>query len=100
VSDEKKPALVLAAGALEQRAAAFLFGNRESAYGKELEAAVAEVRAWYTPRLLAEYHEDNGPVLWWHFPIQEPPHCGDPGDDGFLPGWHTHWTPIPIPVTP
>jgi hypothetical protein len=99
--DDIKTALELAAGALEQRCAAFLFNDRQSKYGKELEAAAEEVRALYTPRPFAEYHEDIGAVLWWRFPIQEPPYCGWPEDDaGFIPGWHTHWTPIPKPTAP
>lgn len=63
-----------------------------------------------------EWHEDIGPVLWWKFPIEEPPYVGTPNDLGFAikveiteptgkqalnpvlvggwPGYHTHWTPI------
>lgn len=69
-------------------------------------------------RPLAEYHEDFGPVLWWRFPVTEPPYVGSPLDTGrtlkvivdgqiFLPmvggwpGYHTHWTPLPpIPKKP
>jgi hypothetical protein len=49
------------------------------------------------PRLPAEWHEDTGPVLWWHFPIEEPPYVGTPLDDAW-PGYHTHWTPIQVPA--
>jgi len=35
------------------------------------------------PRPLAEYREDMGPVLWWKFPIEEPPYVGTPSDLGF-----------------
>src|SRR5690349_2602221 len=24
------------------------------------------------------WHDDDGSVLWWHFPIQEPPYVGSP----------------------
>ena len=72
-------------------------------------------------RTLAEWHEDDGPVLWWKFPLSEPPYVGSPLDTGFpvevtirdsvrgytytqhfggWPGYHTHWTPIPTPTSP
>lgn len=44
-----------------------------------------------------EYHEDMGNVLWWRFPIVEPPYVGMP-DDSDWPGYHTHFTPIPMPM--
>lgn len=50
-------------------------------------------------RPLAEWHEDDGPVLWWSFPVQEPPYSGDPNDLDW-PGYHTHWTPVVIPKDP
>lgn len=64
-------------------------------------------------RPLAEWHEDDGPALWWRFPIMEPLYVGTPLDcptrveiaiDGWVtdtrkfggwPGYHTHWTPLP-----
>ncbi|WP_211296433.1 hypothetical protein [Paenibacillus donghaensis] len=46
-----------------------------------------------------EWHEDIGPVLWWTFPIEEPPYCGSPLDVDW-PGYHTHWTPLIIPAAP
>jgi hypothetical protein len=75
-------------------------------------------------RPIEEYHEDMGDVLWWKFPIEEPPYCGSPNDLGYTvesemvmrrygqkeitkliresvggwPGYHTHWTPIEIPT--
>lgn len=53
-----------------------------------------------------EWHEDFGDVLWWRFPIQEPPWVGSPlGDDwptmetpdGTRVPYYTHWTPIAVP---
>lgn len=41
-----------------------------------------------------EYHEDDGPVLWWKVPIAEPPYCGTALDDDF-PDYVTHWSPLP-----
>lgn len=58
----------------------------------------------HTLRPASEYHEDYGTVLWWHLPIEEPPHVGTPNDTdwqeamkgGWSPSeWYTHWTPIP-----
>lgn len=49
-----------------------------------------------TPRQLADLHEDDGTVLWWRMPVEEPPYCGSPLADDW-PGCHTHWTPILVP---
>jgi hypothetical protein len=76
-----------------------------------------------TARPLSEWHEDIGPVLWWKFPVDEPPYVGTPldlgetivvhahngqvpkriahFDIGGWPGYHTHWTPLPpVPEEP
>lgn len=74
-----------------------------------------------TPRTLSEWSEEDGDVLWWRFPIEEPPYVGTPLDQGQCvevtaraygvnrlmrfdvggwPGYHTHWTPIPMPTLP
>ena len=52
-----------------------------------------------TPRLRAEWDHDDGPVLWWRFPVAEPPYAGTPLDDDF-PEYVTHWTPITVPSNP
>lgn len=49
-----------------------------------------------SPRPEHEWHEDMGPQLWWFFPIVEPPYCGCPLSSDW-PGYHTHFTPIPLP---
>jgi hypothetical protein len=47
-----------------------------------------------------QYHEDDGPVLWWRFPVVEPPYVGTPNDSDW-PGYHTHFTLMPpYPVAP
>jgi hypothetical protein len=54
----------------------------------------------------AEWSEEDHDVLWWHFPIEEPPHFGSPLDDdwpesddgGVYAGYYTHWTPIVVPA--
>ena len=50
-------------------------------------------------RPLEEWGEDYGDVLWWKFPIEEPPYVGSPLDEKW-PAYHTHWTPIVIPQPP
>jgi len=52
-----------------------------------------------TARPLEEWHEDFGPVLWWFFPVCEPPSVGSPLDDDW-PGYHTHWTRFEVPEEP
>ncbi len=51
------------------------------------------------PRQLEDWHEDDGPALWWRFPVDEPPYCGHPNCDDW-PGYHTHWTPLVVPDAP
>lgn len=48
-------------------------------------------------RPLSAWTEEDGSVLWWKFPVNEPPYVGDPTDDNW-PGYHTHWTPIVEPT--
>ena len=50
-------------------------------------------------RPLEEWWGAYGDVLWWKFPIEEPPYVGSPLDENW-PGYHTHWTPIPLPEPP
>lgn len=46
--------------------------------------------------LAEKWHEDIGPVLWWDFPVEEPPYCGTPLADDF-PKYKTHFTELHIP---
>jgi len=50
-------------------------------------------------RSLAEWHEDDGNVMWWAWCGQdwagEPAWCGTPNDSDW-PGYHTHWTQQPV----
>lgn len=48
------------------------------------------------PRDEADYHEDEGPVLWWSSPISEPPYVGTLLDSDF-PQNATHWTRLHVP---
>lgn len=43
------------------------------------------------------WKEDDGNVLWWKFPVNEPPYVGTPLDDDF-PDYVTHWTPLVVPM--
>ncbi len=45
-----------------------------------------------------EWCEKDGPVLWWRFPVVEPPYVGDPREDDFPGEYVTHWTPIVVPA--
>lgn len=63
----------------------------------ELSKPVAAVPPVARP--LDDWHEDMGVVLWWRFPVDEPPYCGHPNCDDW-PGYHTHWTPLAIPIAP
>lgn len=60
-----------------------------------------ELKRLTAPVPRSEYHDDDGPVLWWRFPIVEPPYCGRPDDSDWPESDdYTHWTPIPIPESP
>jgi hypothetical protein len=76
---------------------------------KHVEDLTATLAVIHTLRPADEYHEDHGVVLWWHLPVQEPPHVGSgQGMDERNPdgtrttccrlqrcGWLTHWSPLP-----
>jgi hypothetical protein len=47
-------------------------------------------------RSLDAWNEEDGDVLWWAFPVVEPPYCGSPLADDF-PDYVTHWTRILVP---
>jgi hypothetical protein len=70
-------------------------------------------------RPLADWSQEDGPVLWWFYPMTEAPYIGSPLDlgrtievhdhsgllsrfwTGGWPGYHTHWTPLPeVPAFP
>lgn len=47
-----------------------------------------------TLRPIEEYHEDLGNVLWWTYPICEPPYYGSPNSSDW-PEYHTHFSLLP-----
>jgi hypothetical protein len=72
-----------------------------------VEELVPSLKEWVTEPLqqpvarhLIEWGETAGDVLWWRFPVEEPPYVGSPLCDDW-PGYHTHWTPLPpVPREP
>lgn len=69
-----------------------------------IERLTAQLRLALEPvvaRPLSEWHESDGFVVWWKFPVNEPSYIGSPNDSDW-PGYHTHWTPhpaVPCPAT-
>jgi hypothetical protein len=61
---------------------------------KAIEAYVKEAGVSPVAEPKDTWHEDDGPVTWWKFPVEEPSWIGTPKDDDW-PGYHTHWTPHP-----
>jgi hypothetical protein len=55
-------------------------------------------------RRRGEWHEDDGPVLWWRFPIVEPPYAGTPLDSDWPFPMNElsalGWTPLLVPAEP
>jgi hypothetical protein len=76
-----------------------------------------------TAKHISEWTEDDGPVIWWKFPLTEAPYIGSPLDTGHTvevvtrfyhggeivektsrhqvggwPGYHTHWTRFDAPT--
>ncbi len=70
--------------------------DKHTAMTKAYRAAEAHEKKLREARPISEWHEDCGDVLWWTFPIEEPPYCGSPLDSDW-PDYHTHWTPIVVP---
>ena len=63
------------------------------------DAVARSARDGDAARPLREWFEEDGAVLWWRFPVEEAPWVGQPHDCDW-PGYHTHWTPIAVPVAP
>lgn len=60
------------------------------------QVGVVGTEAQMVARHISDWHEDDGPVLWWKLPVCEPPWAGTPLDDDW-PGYQTHWTTIVCP---
>lgn len=50
------------------------------------------------PKAIGEWHEDEGNVIWWKLPINEPPYVGTPLDSDFKEGYYTHFTRLIDPL--
>jgi len=64
----------------------------------EIERLQGIVDRLHTPRRFDDWHEDIGNVLWWSFPIGEPPYSGEPYDDEFpfeYDDLSVGWVPLP-----
>jgi len=48
---------------------------------------------------LEDWYEEDADCLWWKFPIEEPPYCGNPLDCDF-PDDVTHFTRLEVPNNP
>lgn len=71
-----------------------LHDNNEACI-QRLQSDLAAARAALRPRPESEWHEDMGDVLWFHFPIQEPPWVGTPLTSTWIEDWYTHFIPLP-----
>jgi hypothetical protein len=81
-------------------------GTADEVHLRGIRAALAVDRARYSRPAVAavarpvdEWHEDIGPVLWWRFPVEEPPYCGGPLDTEWVPDYYTHFTPLIVPLS-
>ena len=73
--------------------------NTSSVYllDSNYEISLTEPQAEKVEAHLAEHwNEDIGDVLWWNFPVEEPPYCGTPLDEHF-PKYKTHFSVIDMP---
>jgi hypothetical protein len=73
--------------------------RRQHAEIEQLKARLSQAQAVpLIARQLGEWHEDDGPVMWWAWNgsewAGEPAWCGTPLSSDW-PGYHTHWTPHP-----
>jgi len=76
------------------------FNNYDSFFNYNMAVKrLGELEESLEPKSIDEWNEGFGDVLWWKFPIEEPPYVGTPLDLSW-PDYHTYWTPITIPDQP
>jgi hypothetical protein len=63
----------------------------------EIKRLRAVVEAATTLHRRDEWHEDDGNVIWWTLPIEEPPYVGTLLDED-IPDYVTHWTRLVVPA--
>jgi hypothetical protein len=77
-----------------------LYDVAEQFNGDPIPAMRRALELWGRPAVepvpVSEWHEDIGDALWWRFPIEEPPYVGSPLDTDW-PGYHTHFSLLPVP---
>lgn len=85
--------------ALRYAADGGVFPTGDRLFVEAVKPLVAEMKRRSAAAVAAHidsWHEDIGTVLWWRFPVEEPPYVGSPLEDDF-PDYVTHWTPIVMP---
>ena len=98
MTDDERRLIAHAADVIDDHACCAR-GNSIADMRAALAAMIRAIAKGSVARPIDEWHEDNGPALWWRFPIDEPPYSGSPLDDDW-PGYHTHWTAIVCPSAP
>jgi len=71
----------------------------EAKAGIETEIECKTYKSKVKLNTLEDWREEDGDCLWWEFPIEEPPYCGNPLDCKF-PNYVTHFTKLTIPKEP
>jgi hypothetical protein len=61
----------------------------------EVERLRAELARLTTLRPASEWRDDDGDVLWWRLPVEEPPYVGSPMEYGWRDDYYTHFSPLP-----
>jgi hypothetical protein len=65
---------------------------------EKLQRLQAIVNRLHTPQPLSSWHEEIGNVLWWSYPICEPPFSGEPYDSDWPFDENdpaVYWVPLP-----
>ena len=59
-----------------------------------------EVQRLRTLKHISMWHEEDGCVLWWNVPVEEPPWVGSPLDSEWkeIGSGYEYWSPIPEPL--
>lgn len=67
-----------------------------AAFVREAAACMGSVDSITQLRHRDDWHQSDGPVLWWRIPLGRSPYVGTPQDADF-PSDLMHWTPLPVP---
>ena len=80
----------------EWKRTADAFADDVCGYINEILSLRSRLESAERPIPIDDWHEDDGPVLLWFFPVCEPPFAGTPNDSDW-PGYHTHFTRLIVP---